>query len=57
MSDDHDPFARECIMTGIPESELQDRPCPACRGMSALADLDFDFGSAADGRPDIRENS
>lgn len=47
----HDPFARECVVVGLPASELHDGPCPACREMSALVDLDPDFGSAEDGRP------
>ena len=49
----HDPFARECVIVGLPASELHDRPCPACREMSTLVDLDPDFGSAADGRPNL----
>lgn len=50
---EHDPHARECIRVGLQLSELHDRPCPACRALSALVDLDPDFGSAADGRPPI----
>lgn len=49
----HDPFARECVIVGLPASELHDRPCPACREMSALVDLDPEFGTKEDGRPRI----
>lgn len=50
----HDATARECVIVGAPLSMLHDGPCPACRAMSALIDLDPDFGSAEDGRPDLR---
>lgn len=47
----HDPLARECIEVGWPVEMLHDKPCPACRELSALIDLDPDYGSAEDGRP------
>jgi hypothetical protein len=49
----HDPFARECVEVGAHPETLHDRPCPACRAMSALIDLDPDFGSREDGRPRV----
>jgi hypothetical protein len=54
---EHNPVARYCVVTdaGIPLSELRDDVrCEACGQMSALVDLDPDFGSAEDGRPDLR---
>jgi len=38
-------------MVGLSPDELHDRPCPACRELRALADLDPDFGPADEGRP------
>jgi hypothetical protein len=49
----HDPTARECVVVGVPVGALHDGPCPACRAMSALVDLDPDFGSREDGRPSV----
>lgn len=51
---EHDPRARECVVTGVSVQLLHDRPCPACRELSQLVDLDPDYGSAVDGRPCAR---
>lgn len=53
MSEIHDPWARECIQVGVPVEALHDRPCPACRELSAALDLDPDYGPASDGRPNL----
>ena len=51
----HEPLARYCVVITnppLPATLLRDDlRCTACDEMSALVDLDPDFGSAEDGRP------